>query len=199
MKTEPWWKIVYSIFNFSTSSKIQLIYVIIMTDFFKKNVSAFYSGKLCVFNVWDKRMIWICNCNSQSYLQSLQTHPPDRSITERTFSVVTKWRDRDLCIQKLRMLEFSNLMYQVRKNMAGHLIRHEEKANHVRALCSGKSLEWNCHLKAIQKDQHQEKIAPDSLHRQHILKRIPALPDFLNLLHMWNNGPFLKIMEQVVP
>ncbi|XP_074974011.1 zinc finger MYM-type protein 1-like [Caretta caretta] len=92
------------------------------------------------------------------------------------------------------------------KNLSRNLACHEKAANHQRAFHRWKELEMRRRLKATTEDQHQEKIASESLYWQNVLKRLIAIVRMLatqNLalcgisdqLYVPNNGNFLKIVE----
>ncbi|EMP25310.1 Zinc finger MYM-type protein 1 [Chelonia mydas] len=92
------------------------------------------------------------------------------------------------------------------KNLARNLACHEKAANHQRAFHRWKELEMGLRLKATIDDQHQEKIASESLYWQNVLKRLIAIVRVLatqNLalhgtsdqLYVPNNRNFLKIVE----
>uniref|UniRef100_A0A8C3S7H5 TTF-type domain-containing protein n=1 Tax=Chelydra serpentina TaxID=8475 RepID=A0A8C3S7H5_CHESE len=92
------------------------------------------------------------------------------------------------------------------KNLASNLACHEKAANHQRSFHRWKELEMRLRLKATIDDQHQEKIASESLYWQNVLKRLIVILRMLatqNLalrgtsdqLYVPNNGNFLKIVE----
>nr|XP_048714817.1 zinc finger MYM-type protein 1-like [Caretta caretta] len=92
------------------------------------------------------------------------------------------------------------------KNLARHLSFHLKAANHQRAFHMWKELEMRLRLKATIDDQHQEKIASESLYWPNVLKRLIAIVRMLatqNLalhgtsdqLYVPNSGSFLKIVE----
>ncbi|XP_073159992.1 zinc finger MYM-type protein 1-like [Lepidochelys kempii] len=95
------------------------------------------------------------------------------------------------------------------KNLARNLACHEKAANHQRAFHRRKELEIRLRLTTTIDDQHQEKIASESLYWKNVLKRLIAIVRMLttqNLalrgtsdqLYMPNNGNFLKIVDLMV-